>query len=98
MEQFANAKCQSAIYRRKVRKCLDIDTTHTLIQSLVISKLDYANSALYVVNSSYLKKLQIVQTSAARVITKVKRRDHITPVYTIATGSQLKSGRSLKFS
>ena len=92
IEKFVNAKCQSAIYRLKVRKCLDIDTTQTLIQSLVISKLDYANSVLYGVNSSYLKKLQIVQNSAARVIAKVKRRDHITPVYTIATGSQLKSG------
>ena len=84
MEKFVNGKCQSAMYSfrciSKVRKCLDIDTTRTLIQSLVISKLDYANSALYAVNTSYLKKLQIVQNPAARVITKVKRRDHITPV------------------
>ena len=90
MEKFVNAKCQSAMYSlrciSKIRKCLDIDTTRTLIQSLVISKLDYASSALYGVNSSYLNKLQIVQNSAARVITKVKRRDHI-----ISTGSQLKS-------
>ena len=42
METIVNAKCQSAMYSlryiSKVEKCLDIDATHTLIQSLVISK------------------------------------------------------------
>ncbi len=84
MEQFVNAKCQSAMYSlrciSKIRQCLDVDTARTLVQSLVISKLDYANSALYGVNGKLLKKLQIVQNSAARVITQVKRREHITPI------------------
>ncbi len=84
MERFVNAKCQSALYSlrciSKVRKCLDLDTTKTLVQALVISKLDYSNSVLFGVNSGYLRKLQVVQNSAARVIIRVRRREHVTPI------------------
>ena len=84
MERFVNAKCQSVMYNlrsiSKIRRCLDVDTTRTLIQALVISRLDYSNSVLYGINAKFLKKLQRVQNCAARVVAKTKRRDHITPV------------------
>ena len=41
------------------------------------SRLDYANGTLYGI---YIKKLQLVQNSAARLITKSYRREHITPI------------------
>jgi len=46
----------------------------------VSSRLDYCNSLLYGVNDSLLKKLQIVHNAAARVVTGVRKFDHISPV------------------
>ena len=84
MEKFINAKCQSAMFNlraiSKIRRHLDMDTTRTLIQALVMSRLDYSNSVLYGVNIKFLQKLQRVQNYAARVISKTRRRDHITPI------------------
>ena len=60
MERFVNAKCKSALYSlrsiSKIRRYLDTDTTRTLVQALVISRLDYSNSVLYGINISLLKK------------------------------------------
>ena len=42
------------------------------------SRLDYANSLLY--GASNLNRLQKVQNFAARIITKSKRFEHITPI------------------
>ena len=46
----------------------------------VISRLDYANSALYGVTDYLLNKLQLAQNNAARLVRKKKKYDHITPV------------------
>ena len=48
--------------------------------ALIISRLDYANSALYGVTDYLLKKLQLAQNNAARLVRKLKKYDHITPV------------------
>ena len=63
-----------------IRKYLDQSSTHKLVQSNVISRLDYCNS-IYV-NLPYvtLKKIQTVFNRAARLITGTPYRSHITPV------------------
>ena len=63
-----------------VRACLTQSATETLVNSLVTSRLDYVNALLYGVSSDKLRKLQSVQHSAARLIFKKKKRDHITPL------------------
>ena len=63
-----------------VRKRLTESTAKQLVQSLVISRLDYCNNLLRGLPSEMLAKLQLVQNNAARLITRTKRRDHITPV------------------
>jgi dsDNA-binding SOS-regulon protein len=64
----------------KIRRNLTQDATTTLVQALVVSKLDSLNSLLYGVPEKLTRKLQLVQNHAARVIVKLKRYDHITPV------------------
>ena len=83
METHVNATCKAAYYNlyriSKIRKYLSEKSTKTLVHALVISKLDYANSLLYGVSSNVLRKLQRVQNMAARLVTKTKKREHITP-------------------
>ena len=51
-----------------------------LVNSLVTSRMDYCNGLLYGVPMTALKKLQTVQNTAARLISKTARHDHISPV------------------
>ena len=44
------------------------------------SKLDYCNSLLYNVPKNVIKKLQSVQNAPARLTTRSRRCDHITPI------------------
>ncbi|XP_046566240.1 uncharacterized protein LOC124274916 [Haliotis rubra] len=62
----------------KIRRYLDIDTTKLLVQSYVISRLDYCNSL--VSGAAAIQHLQFVQNRAARIITRTKCQEHITPV------------------
>ena len=64
----------------RIRHHLDDNTLVKVVMALVISRLDYANSALYGVTDYLLKKLQLAQNNAARLIRKSKKYDHITPV------------------
>ena len=64
----------------KVRRRLTTDATKQLVQSLVISRLDYCNGLLYGVDDKHLKRLRKVHHQAARLITLTKPRDHMTPV------------------
>ena len=83
-ESFINAKCKSAIHSlrniSRVRRCLTREATKTLVHAYVTSKLDYCNGLLYGVPSSALQRLQRVQNYAARVISRVPKYAHITPV------------------
>ena len=45
--------------------------------ALVITRLDYANSALYGVTDHILNKLHFAQNSAARLVTKLKKYDNL---------------------
>ena len=64
----------------KIRHLLDRKTTEIMVNAYVSSRLDYGNSLLYGVSEHLLSQLQRVQNSAARLVTKTKRRQHITPV------------------
>ena len=64
----------------RVRQKLSDTATKTLVQSLVISRLDYCNGMLSGLPDDLLSKLQVVQNNAARLITRTNRRQHITPV------------------
>ena len=63
----------------RVKDCLNMDTLKLIIQSLVLSKLYYCSTVWANTSDSNIKKLQLVQNFAARIITGTWKFDHITP-------------------
>ncbi len=60
------------------RKYITTQVAQTLVQSAVISHIDYANSLLYGINEYLLDKLQRAQNAAARLILGLKKYDNIS--------------------
>ena len=79
-----NKTCQSSFYYiyniRHIRKFLSFEAAKTLVQALVISRLDYCNSVLYGIPAIQTNKLQRVQNVDARLLTNKPCYSHITPV------------------
>ena len=61
-----------------IRQYLTLTATKTLVCSLVLSRLDYANSLLSNCPKHNIAKLQKVQNAAARLTFKLRKHDHIT--------------------
>jgi len=65
---------------KTVRNSLSTDAANMLVNAFVSSRLDYCNSLLAGISDSLLSKLQSVQNAAARLITRTRKFDHITPI------------------
>ena len=83
MEKHVSEVCRSSYMHLcnigGIRKCLDRKTAEILVHALITSRLDYCNSLLFGVSEKLLHRLQLVQNSAARIVTKSRKREHITP-------------------
>ena len=64
----------------KIRNLLSYDACSTLIHALISCRLDYCNSILYNVPKSKTDRLQRLQNQCSYILTKLPRREHITPV------------------
>ncbi len=84
MQPHIDSVCRSGYYHlrniSRIRKCLTKDSCVILVHAFISSRLDYCNSLLIGVPECYLNKLQVLQNSAARVVTFTRRFDHITPI------------------
>ena len=84
MEKFVKFKSKSIHFQLKkiyrIRKYLTVDSCKTLIQSLVISRLDYCSSLLFGVNKKYINQLQRLQDTAARLICNSQRHESAAPL------------------
>ena len=65
---------------RNTYKYLTGEAASSAIHAFVTSRLDYANSLLYGLPKSQIKRLQRVKNVAAQLLTGAKYREHITPV------------------
>jgi hypothetical protein len=84
MEHHIKMKCRAAygqLYSiSKIRDYLDEKSAEQLIHALVHSHIDYCNVLLTGLPLVLIKKLQMVQNSAARVLCRVRKRESITPI------------------
>ncbi|XP_068708175.1 uncharacterized protein [Montipora foliosa] len=63
----------------RIKKYLSKDDLARVVNAFVIPHLDYCNSVLYGLPKSQLDKLQRVQNVAARLVSGVRKQDHISP-------------------
>ena len=64
----------------RIRRFLTTEACKTMVNSVITSRLDYGNCVLHGVNKTTLDRLQRVQNTAARIITRTSKREHITPI------------------
>ena len=64
---------------KQVRRILGPKITANLVSAFVTSRLDYCNALLAGLPKSTIAPLQRVQNAAARLITGIGYRDHVTP-------------------
>ena len=76
LKSHVNMVCQSARYHlhniNLARRFLTQNAVAKAIQAFVISKLDSNNALLHGLPSCELKKMQMVQNAAARLLVRVK--------------------------
>lgn len=65
---------------RRIRRFLTPSIAKTIATALIGSKLDYCNSIYFNIADREISKLQRVQNSLARVVTRSPRFCHITPL------------------
>ncbi|KAI5629204.1 hypothetical protein C0J50_8103, partial [Silurus asotus] len=64
----------------KLRNMLSISDAEKLVHAFMTSRIDYCNALLGGCPASLINKLQLVQNAAARVLTRARKYDHITPI------------------
>ena len=86
MNNHIKAICRGCMFQlrniSRIRRLLPMKTAEQLIHAFVMSKLDYCNSLLFGLPSTSIGHLQRIQNIAARILTRTKKFDHITPVLT----------------
>ena len=76
--------CQSSYFHimtlRRIRGSLSPEVANTVACAIVGARLDYCNSILYCTSKYNISRLQRVQNTLARFVTRTTKFDHITPV------------------
>jgi hypothetical protein len=84
VENFINAKCKAASYClrniSKVRRSLTHDAAKTLVQTYVLSKLDYCNSLLCGSPKFHRDRPQKILYYAARLVNMIPNRQSVRSV------------------
>ena len=83
MKNHVDGVARSCFYQlrqlRSIRRSVPSDALHTLVHAFTSTLIDYCNAVLNGVFDAVIRQLQAVLHAAARLITGVRRNDHITP-------------------
>ena len=63
-----------------IKGCLTIDSLKTLASALLLSRIDYGNMTLVSLLKVATQSIQSIINTTARLITEVRKYDHINPV------------------
>ena len=63
---------------RSVRRSLSVDSCHTLVRALILSRIDYCNGLLGGASNALLDQLDRVMRASARLILQNSKYDQIT--------------------
>ena len=63
-----------------IRKYLTADSAECLVHAFIASRLNHSNALLYGIPAYQLSRLQRLQNAAARVVSRTKKYEHITPL------------------
>ena len=84
MNEHVKRICQTVYFHirnvNSIRKILTTETSATIIHALITSRIDNGNSLLTGISERLLCKLQLAQNAAARILTKTRKFEHITPI------------------
>ena len=84
MADHVTAVCKPGYYQlcqlRGVVQSLTSEAAKSLVNAFISNRLDYCNSLLYGITDTELQRLHSVQNAAARLVTGIRRSEHITPV------------------
>ncbi len=80
----------------KLRNMLTVSDAENVVHTFMTSRLDYCNALLGGCPESSINKLQIVKNAAARVLTRSRKYDHITPIVQCLHWLPIKFGISYK--
>ncbi|KAI5093824.1 hypothetical protein C0J45_15548, partial [Silurus meridionalis] len=73
--------CRFLLYNvRRIRPFLSTQAAQVLVQSLVISRLDYCSSLLAGLPLNAIRPLQMIQNAAARLVFNQPKFSHTTPL------------------
>ena len=86
MHSHITAICKAANFHLRnigaIRPALTDTSTAQLVHAFITARLDYCNSLLIGLDDTHISRLQRIQNNAARVVSKMKKFDHISPVLT----------------
>ena len=80
----------------RIRPLLDLNTSVLLANTLVSNGLDYCNSLFLSLTDSELRRLQLVQNSLCRLVTRSSKFSHITHQLKNSIGFQSETGYNSK--
>ena len=82
MKTTINKTCQSGLYHLhntgRIKRYLTFEDRESIVQAIVMSRIDYCNRLLCGVTAMNLSKLQRVQNTAVRLVCSLPRHEHIT--------------------
>ena len=84
MKTHVDTKCTAAFHQlyslRRIRKYLSHQATESLIHAFIFSHIDYCNGLLNGASNHLINKLQRIQNMAARLVYKLPKSSHVTPL------------------